>query len=122
MDKKIIIVALVAIAGAYFFGYSNAKTKAALEFEQYKNEQEQAANAAQDKIRADYEKRLKNLSADLERIRDDNANRVRELEQFKRRAVNLDTCRSERERLASVAVGLEDVASRAIGYLKSGRE
>ena len=122
MDKKIIIGALVAIVGAYFFGYSNAETKATLEFEQYKNEQEQAANAAQEKIKADYDKRLKNLSADLERIRNDNANRLRELEQFKRRAVDLDTCRSERERLASVAVGLEDVASRAIGYLKSGRE
>ena len=122
MDKKIIIAAVIAIAGAYFFGYSNAETKAALEFEKYKNEQEQAANAAQEKIKADYEKRLENLSADLERIRNDNANRVRELEQFKRRAVNLETCRSERERLASVAVGLEDVASRAISYLKSGRE
>lgn len=122
MDKKIIIAAVIAIAGAYFFGYSNAETQAALEFEQYKNEQEQAANAAQEKIKADYEKRLENLSADLERIRNDNDKRLRELEQFKRRAVNLETCRSERERLASVAVGLEDVASRAIGYLKSGRE
>lgn len=122
MDKKIIIAAVIAIAGAYFFGYSNAETKAALEFEQYKNEQEKAANAAQEKIKADYEKRLENLSADLERIRNDNDKRLRELEQFKRRSVDLDACRSERERLASVAVGLEDVASRAIGYLKSGRE
>lgn len=122
MDKKIIIAAVIAIAGAYFFGYSNAETKAALEFEQYKNEQEKAANAAQEKIKADYEKRLENLSADLERIRNDNDKRLRELEQFKRRSVDLETCRSERERLASVAVGLEDVASRAIGFIKSCRE
>lgn len=122
MDKKIIIAAVIAIAGAYFFGYSNAETQAALEFEQYKNEQEQAANAAQEKIKADYEKRLENLSADLERIRNDNDKRLRELEQFKRRSVSLETCRSERERLASVAVGLEDVASRAIGFIKSCRE
>lgn len=122
MDKKIIIAAVIAIAGAYFFGYSNAETQAALEFEQYKNEQEQAANAAQEKIKADYEKRLENLSADLERIRNDNDKRLRELEQFKRRSVSLETCRSERERLASVAVGLEDVASRAVGFIKSCRE
>lgn len=122
MDKKIIIAAVIAIAGAYFFGYSNAETKAALEFEQYKNEQEKAANAAQEKIKADYEKRLENLSADLERIRNDNDKRLRELEQFKRRSVDLDACRSDRADLAGLAIRGESLLKRAESYLKSGRE
>lgn len=120
MDKKIIIAAVIAIAGAYFFGYSNAETQAALEFEQYKNEQEQAANAAQEKIKADYEKRLKNLSADLERIRNDNDRRLRELEQFKRRAVNLEACRRDRADLAGLAIRGESLLKRAESYLKAG--
>lgn len=122
MDKKIIIAAVIAIAGAYFFGYSNAETQAALEFEQYKNEQEQAANAAQEKIKADYEKRLENLSADLERIRNDNDKRLRELDAFRSASGDLEACRRDRSDLAGLAIRGESLLRRADAYLTADRE
>lgn len=122
MNKIAIIGAAVAIVTAYLFGYSTAETKGELKLEQYKTELTEAATAAQNAIKADYEKRLQNLNADLNSIRDNNNKRLRELEQYKRRAVNMDTCNRERERLARAAIGLENVAERAVGYLEQCRE
>ena len=115
--KILIIVAVSAVIAAYVFGYSNARTKGRLEIERMKTDQAAAVAAAQDEVRKDYEKRMQSLSADLERVRNDNSERVRQLAKFRAADRDLAACRRDRDRLATVAVGLEDVASRAVSYL-----
>lgn len=114
------IVGAIALAvGAYFFGYSNAETKGELALESLKKAQAEAIVAAQQEVKKDYEKRMQTLAADLERVRSDNANRVQQLAKFSATRRDLQTCHDERNRLATIAVGLEEVADRAITRLES---
>ena len=115
--KILIIVAVSAIIAAYVMGYSNARTKGRLEIERIKTDQAAAVAAAQEEVKKDYEQRMQSLSADLERVRNDNSERVRQLAKFRAADRDLAACRRDRDRLATVAVGLEDVASRAVSYL-----
>lgn len=108
---------IVAVIGAYFFGYEKAETEGELALESLKKANAEAVIAAQNEVRKNYEKRLETLTADLDRVRSDNAVRLRQLEKFRSADRDLETCRRDRERLAGVAVGLEDVARRAVTYL-----
>lgn len=114
------IVGAIALAvGAYFFGYSNAETKGELAMESLKKAQAEAIVAAQQEVKKDYEKRMQTLAADLERVRSDNASRMQQLAKFSATRRDLQTCHDERNRLATIAVGLEEVADRAITRLES---
>lgn len=114
------IVGAIALAvGAYFFGYSNAETKGELALESLKKAQAEAIVAAQQEVKKDYERRMQTLAADLERVRSDNANRVQQLAKFRATRRDLQTCHDERNRLATIAVGLEEVADRAITRLEA---
>lgn len=126
MNIKILIGAVVgalALAvGAYFFGYSNARTKGELAIETMKKENAEAIVTAQQEVKKDYEKRMQALQSELARVRNSTDKRVRELERFKASAsTDLATCNDLRNRLATTAVGLEEVADRAISMLESCR-
>lgn len=120
METKIIIIgAAIAVIGAYFFGYSVAETEGELALESLKKENAEAVITAQEKVRKDYETRIKNLSADLERVRSDNADRMRQLEQFRDADRDLAACRRDRGGLAELAVEAESLLGEADGYLRA---
>lgn len=120
MDNKILIgAAVVAVIGAYFFGYSVAETEGELEIERLKTERAAVVQAAQDEVRKDYEARMQSLMADVERIRNDNVERLRQLEQFRNAGRDLDTCRRERSELAGLAVRGESLLKRADAYFRA---
>ena len=123
MNIKIILGAIVgAIAlavGAYFFGFSVAQTEGELKLENLKKAQAEAIVAAQSEVKKDYEKKIAALSADLERVRAEHNNRLQQLAKFRATSRDLQTCHDERNRLATIAVGLEEVADRAITRLES---
>ena len=122
MNFKIIgtvAAAVVAIVGAYFFGYSVAETEGELALESLKKENAEAVITAQNEVKKDYEARMQNLMADLERVRSDNAQRVRQLEQFRNGGRELEACRRDRGDLAGLAVEAESLLGEADSYLRA---
>jgi uncharacterized membrane protein YccC len=107
------------LGGAYYMGYSRAETEGQLLIEELKKANAEAVISAQAVARGEYEKQIQQLSANLSAVRSDHAKRLRELEIFRNADRNLEACRRERERLADVAVRLEDLAGRAIGHLEA---
>lgn len=78
-----------------------------------------AVEIAQTEVKKDYEKRIEELSASIERLRDDNAQRLRQLEQFRHTGTDLATCRRDRSELARLAVRGEELLRRADSYLEA---
>lgn len=78
-----------------------------------------AIEVAQKEVKKDYEKRIQELSASLERVRIDNAQRLRELDDFNNTRTSLATCRRDRGELARLAVRGEELLRRADGYLEA---
>lgn len=116
-NKWLIVFTVIALAVAAYLGYSLSSARAEREIEQLKNEQAMKVIAAQNEARTVYENDIKKLSADLKRVRDDHANRLRELEQFRSRNGDMETCRRDRADLASLAVRGEELLKRADAYL-----
>lgn len=113
--------AVVAIVGAvYIVGYKHAESEGEREMESLKMQHAQAIIDAQEKEKANYEKTIQSLIADLDRARSERDNRMHELESFRSRATDNETCRRQRSDLARIAVGLEGVASRAILFISGG--
>ena len=113
--------AVVAIVGAvYLIGYKHAETEGERAMESLKMQHAQAIIDAQEKEKANYEKTIQSLIADLDRARSERDNRMHELESFRARATDNETCRRQRSDLARIAVGLEGVASRAILFISGG--
>lgn len=81
--------------------------------------QADAVKIAQMEVKKDYEKRIQELSASIERLRDDNAQRLRELNDFSHARTDLATCRRERSDLARLAVRGEELLRRADSYLEA---
>ncbi len=81
--------------------------------------QADAVKIAQMEVKKDYEKRIQELSASIERLRDDNAQRLRELNDFSHARTDLATCRRERSDLARLAVRGEGLLKRAESYLEA---
>ena len=79
--------------------------------------QASAVEIAQKEVKRDYEKRIQKLTASLERVRIDNAQRLRELESFSHSRTDLAACRRDRRDLARLAVQGEELLKRADGYL-----
>lgn len=78
-----------------------------------------AVEIAQTEVKKDYEKRIQELSASIERLRDDNAKRLRELNDFSHARTDLATCRRDRSRLGRLAVRGEELLRRADSYLEA---
>lgn len=115
-----VICALVAWVVAwicYDLGYTKAKTEGELALEQLKLAQAQSIIDAQSKVKSEYEMQIQNLNAALASARNDNANRMQQLERFRHANRDLEACRRDLNDVSAVAVGLESVALRADGYL-----
>lgn len=99
----------------YDVGYDHGKAKA-------EAMQAAAVANAQKKVKQEYEIQIQELSASLERVRTDNARRLRELNEFSHARTNLETCRRERDQLARLAVRGEELLKRANSYLEALRK
>lgn len=78
-----------------------------------------AVEIAQTEVKKDYEKRIQELSASIERLRDDNAQRLRQLDDFNHARTDLATCRSDRRDLGRLAVRGEELLKRADSYFEA---
>lgn len=96
----------------YDAGYDHGKAEA-------EAMQSAAVANAQRKVKQDYEIQIKELTASLERVRNDNAKRLRELNDFSNARTDLATCRRERGQLARMAVRGEELLKRADSYLEA---
>ena len=105
------------LIGAYLLGYSKAETEGELAIEQLKLAQAQAVIDAQNKVKVQYEEQIKNLNAALADARSDNANRLRQLNDFSHARTDLATCRRQRDDLSRLAVRGEELLKRAGAYL-----
>lgn len=117
--KKTVIGTLVAMVGfgvaSYFIyekGYSDAKKDIKLSIESIRFN-------AQEEIRKEYETKVKNLTNAHNLERNGFLERMRELEQFKRNSGSLETCSSDRSRLAELAIRGERLLKRAESYLEA---
>lgn len=81
--------------------------------------QADAVKIAQNEVKKDYEKRIQELSASIERLRSDNAKRLREFNDFSHAKTDLATCRRDRSELARLAVRGEELLKRADSYLEA---
>lgn len=105
----------VAALAAYFcyekgFDHGTAEAEA---------QQADAVKIAQNEVKKDYEKRIQELSASIERIRSDNAQRLRQLNDFGHARTDLATCRRDRRDLGRLAVRGEELLRRADSYLEA---
>lgn len=107
-----LLVAAVAAHICYGLGFDHGTAEA-------EARQADAVKIAQSEVKKDYEKRIQELSASLERVRADNAQRLRELNDFNNARTSLATCRRDRRDLGRLAVRGEELLRRADGYLEA---
>lgn len=110
-------ITFILLLSAYLLGYNNAETEGDLALEQLKLTQAQAVIDAQNEVKLQYETQIKNLNTALAAARCDSADRLRQLETFRRSNTDLATCRRERSELARLAVRGEELLKRADAYL-----
>lgn len=107
-----LIVAAVAAHICYDKGFDHGIAEA-------EARQALAVESAQTEVKKDYEKRIQELTVSLERVRIDNAERLRQLKSFSNTRTDLATCRRDRRDLARLAVRGEDLLKRADSYLEA---
>lgn len=78
-----------------------------------------AVEIAQTEVKKEYEKRIQELSASIERLRSDNAQRLRQLNDFSHARTDLAACRRDRRDLGRLAVRGEELLKRADSYLEA---
>ena len=110
-------ITFILLLGAYLLGYNNAETEGELALEELKLSQAQAVIDAQNEVKLQYETQIKNLNTALAAARSDSADRLRQLEAFRRSDTDLATCRRERDELSRLAVRGEELLKRADAYL-----
>lgn len=107
-----LLVAAVAAHFCYDKGFDHG-------FAEAEAQQADAVKIAQSEVKKDYEKRISELSASLERVRYDNAQRLRQLDDFNNTKGSLAACRRDRRDLGRLAVRGEELLRRADGYLEA---
>ena len=107
-----LIVAAVAAHICYDKGFDHGIAEA-------EARQALAVESAQTEVKKDYEKRIQELSASIERLRSDNNQRLRELHEFSHAKTDLATCRRDRRDLSRLAVRGEELLKRADSYLEA---
>lgn len=110
-------ITFILLLSAYLLGYNNAETEGDLALEQLKLTQAQAVIDAQNEVKLQYETQIKNLNTALAAARSDSADRLRQLETFRRSNTDLATCRRERDELSRLAVRGESLLREADAYL-----
>lgn len=110
-----VIGLLVAVLAAHFcydigFDHGTAEAEA---------RQASAVEIAQNEVKKDYEKRVQELTVAIECLRNDNAQRLRQLNKFSHARTDLATCRRDRRDLARLAVRGEELLKRADSYLEA---
>ena len=107
-----LFVAVLAAHFCYDIGFDHGTAEA-------EARQASAVEIAQIEVKKDYEKRIQELSASIERLRDDNAQRLRELNDFSHAKTDLATCHRDRRDLSRLAVRGEELLKRADAYLEA---
>lgn len=107
-----LFVAAIAAHICYDTGFAHGAAEA-------EAKQAEAVKIAQKEVKKDYEKRIQELSASIERIRSDNSQRLRELNDFNNTRTSLATCRRDRRDLGRLAVRGEELLRRADSYLEA---
>ena len=107
-----LFVAAIAAHICYGTGFDHGTAEA-------EARQAEAVKIAQSEVKKDYEKRISELSASLERVRYDNAQRLRQLDDFNSTRGSLAACRRDRRDLGRLAVRGEELLKRADSYLEA---
>ncbi len=107
-----LLVAAVAAHICYGLGFDHGTAEA-------EARQADAVKIAQSEVKKDYEKRIEELAASLERLHSDNAQRLRQLDDFNNTRTSLAACRRDRRDLGRLAVRGEELLRRADGYLEA---
>ena len=107
-----LFVAAIAAHICYDLGFDHAIAEAEVR-------QASAVEIAQKEVKKDYEKRIAELSASIERLRSDNAQRLCQLNDFSHARTDLATCRRDRGELARLAVRGEELLRRADSYFEA---
>lgn len=107
-----LFVAAIAAHFCYDFGFDHG-------FAEAEARQADAVKIAQNEVKKDYEKRIQELSASLERLHFDNAKRLRQLDDFNNTRTSLAACRRDRSRLSRLAVRGEELLRRADSYFEA---
>lgn len=107
-----LFVAAIAAHICYDLGFDHGTAEAVAQ-------QAEAVKIAQKEVKKDYEKRIQELTISLERIRNDNAERMRQLNEFSHARTDLATCHRDRSELARLAVRGEELLRRADSYLEA---
>lgn len=107
-----LFVAAFAAHFCYDLGFDHGTAEA-------ETRQASAVEIAQKEVKKDYEKRIADLSASIERLRSDNAQRLRQLNDFSHARTDLATCRRDRGELARLAVRGEELLRRADSYFEA---
>ncbi|HIT95582.1 MAG TPA: hypothetical protein IAC45_00690 [Candidatus Aphodousia faecavium] len=105
-----LFVAVLAAHFCYDLGFDHGTAEA-------EARQAVAVKIAQTDVKKDYEKRIQELTASIERLRSDNAERLRQLNDFNHARTDLATCRRDRRDLSRLAVRGEELLKRADSYL-----
>lgn len=115
------VIAFVLVAvllGAGRIVYKNGYDDAVAEWAIKASKAEKELISKKDAERAELEKKLTALYADDLRSRDE---RLRQYEEFVRTNGNQNCSANDRNAIARIAVGLEEVASKAIRFLEAER-
>ena len=107
-----LFVAAIAAHICYDTGFAHGVAEA-------EAKQAEAVKIAQKEVKKDYEKRIQELSTSLERVRIDNAQRMRQLDEFNNARTSLAACHRDRRDLASLAVEAESLLGEADSYLRA---
>ena len=115
-------VVVAIVAAVYLVGYKHAESEGEAVLESLKLEHAKAIIEAQENEKAKYEETVKGLVAALNELQLKHNDRVRELENFRASATDLDTCHRQRGELASLAVEGEQLLNEASIYLDGGKQ
>ncbi len=107
-----LFVAAITAHFCYDTGFDHGTAEAAAK-------QAAAVKNAQTEVKQSYEKRIQELTVSIERLRSDNARRLRQLESFNHARTDLATCRRDRRDLSRLAVRGEELLKRADSYLEA---
>lgn len=107
-----LFVAAIAAHICYNRGFDHGTAEA-----EYR--QADAVKIAQSEVKKDYEKRIQELSTSIGRLRSDNAQRLRQLNDFSHARTDLAACRRDRRDLGRLAVRGEELLKRADSYLEA---
>lgn len=110
-----LIVAVIAFA----LGNSYGQARVHDEWTKTDNEALFAYKAQAEQALKDKDEEIKRLNADLADLSKSRSDIVRKLDTYKSRERTLAECRNDRERMADVAVGLDDFAQRLVTRTRS---